>query len=399
MAIRKILWRMSITPSVAAILAAATAVQAQSNDEKLRSMAQFYGVATYALGANEQCDLLDQGEYRGLAVLRDALTPDLSRATTSEVFASLNHAPTGKKDWAKGCLAHRAHDTEWRRIDSARLIAHALQAAPTVMTSDPAKCSTGNMGEKLPRSDWTIVAAMAARHHANGERATFDRLKKMFAGLLDADCARTQSSSLLQAGFDALWLAEDNARANGAEKGPGSSLAGRYQSVVVAKAMGPWRLRRGGFNGSFPRDRINAFRLVGRGDTATATAFLYLASIGAFGGPRGELLFPPNGGWTVRLGGNAPAVALSLSDGTTIRLTKLSGNGTEGLGSARFELPKASIAVLAGKTDATAVHIKWQDGDGKWTPFFGLGRNPDPQKFTLGELREAIAWATVPRPE
>src|SRR3546814_16604801 len=106
-------------------------------------------------------------------------------------------------------------------------------------------------------------------------------LKKMFAGLIDADCARTQSSSLLQAGFDALWLAEDNALANGADKGPGSSLAGRYQSVVVAKAMGPWRLRRGGFNGSFPRDGINAFRLVGRGDTATA--FLHLASIGAFG--------------------------------------------------------------------------------------------------------------------
>lgn len=397
MPIRKILSRLSFALSVSATMAAATAAQAQSNEEKLRSMAQFYGVATYALGANEQCDLLDQGEYRGLVVLRDALTPDLSRATTSEVFASLNHAPTGSKDWAKGCLARRAHDTEWRRIDSARLIAHALQAAPTMMTSDPGKCSTGNMGEKLPRSDWTIVAAMAARHHANGERATFDGLKKMFAGLLDADCTRTQNSSLLQAGFDALWMAEDNARANGAENGPGSSLAGRYQSVVVAKAMGPWRLRRGAFNGSFPRDGINAFRLAGRGDIDTA--FLYLASIGAFGGPRGELLFRPEGGWTVRLGGNAAAVALSLSDGTTIPFTKLSGSGTEGLGSARFELPKASIAALAGKVDSTVVHIKWQDGDGKWTPFFGLGRKPDPQKFTLGELREAIAWATVPRPQ
>ncbi len=149
MAIREILSRMSITLSVTAILAAATTAQAQSNDEKLRSMAQFYGAATYALGANERCDLLDQGEYRGLVVLRDALTPDISRATTSEVFASLNHAPTGTKDWAKGCLARRAHDTEWRRIDSAQLIAHALQAAPTVMTSDPGKCSTGNMGENL----------------------------------------------------------------------------------------------------------------------------------------------------------------------------------------------------------------------------------------------------------
>lgn len=397
MAIRKILSRMFITLFVSAILAAVTAAQAQSDNEKLRSMAQLYGVATYALGANEQCDLLDQGEYRGLVVLRDALTPDLSRATTSEVFTSLNHASTGTTDWATGCLARSTHDTEWRRIDSARLIAHALQAAPAVMTSDPGTCSTGNMGEKLPRSDWTIVAAMAARHHVNGERATFDGLKKMFAGLIDADCARTQSSSLLQAGFDALWLAEDNALANGADKGPGSSLAGRYQSVVVAKAMGPWRLRRGGFNGSFPRDGINAFRLVGRGDTATA--FLHLASIGAFGGPRGELLFRPKGGWTVRLGGNAAAVALSLGDGTIIPLIKLSGSGSEGLGSAHFELPKASIAALAGKADATIVHIEWQDGDGKWTPFFGLGRNPDPQKFTLGELRDALAWVIVPRPQ
>src|SRR3546814_15380348 len=105
------------------------------------------------------------------------------------------------------------------------------------MTSYPGTCSTGNMGEKLPRSDWTIVAAMAARHHVNGERATFDGLKKMFAGLIDADCARTQSSSLLQAGFDALWLDADNALAHGADKGPGSSLAGRYQSVVDRKSV------------------------------------------------------------------------------------------------------------------------------------------------------------------
>ncbi|MEQ8310009.1 MAG: hypothetical protein RIA72_04845 [Sphingopyxis sp.] len=397
MKIRKILSRISATLVASAALATATGAQTQSNAEKLRLMAQFYGVATYALGANDQCDLLDQGEYRGLVVLRDALARDLSRATTAEVFASLDHAPTGVKDWKRGCLARRAHDTEWRRIDNARLIAHALQAAPAVMTRDPEKCWTGNMAEKLPRSDWALVAALAARHHANGDRATFDGLQKMFAGLIDTDCARTQGSSLLQAGFDALWLAEDNARADAADNGPGSSLAGKYQSVVVAKELGPWRLRRGAFNGSWPRDGINAFRLVDRGDTDTA--FLYLTSIGLFGGPRGELFFRPKGGWTARLGGNAAAVALSLSDGTTMPLTKLSGSGSEGLGSARFELPKSSIAALAGKADATVIHIKWQDGDGKWTSFYGLGKDPQPQKFTLAQLREAIAWAVVPRPE
>src|SRR3546814_13893145 len=93
MAIRKILSRMFITLFVSAILAAVTAAQAQSDNEKLRSMAQLYGVATYALGANEHCDLLDQGEYRGLVVLRHALTPDLPRAPTTEVFPSLTHAP------------------------------------------------------------------------------------------------------------------------------------------------------------------------------------------------------------------------------------------------------------------------------------------------------------------
>src|SRR3546814_12985048 len=125
----------------------------------------------------------------------------------------------------------------------------------------------------------------------------------MFAGLIDADCARTQSSSLLQAGFDALWLAEDNALANGADKGPGSSLAGRYQSVVVATAKGPRPLRPGGFTGSVPPDRINAFRPVAPGDTATAV--LHRASTGAFGGTRGELLFRPKDGWRVRPGGTA----------------------------------------------------------------------------------------------
>src|SRR3546814_6085808 len=112
MSIRKLLARMFITLFVSASRAAVTAAQAQSDNEKLRSMAQLYGVATYALGANEQCDLLDQGEYRGLVVLRDALTPDLSRATTSEVFTSLNHASTGTTDWATGCPAPRHPDPQ-----------------------------------------------------------------------------------------------------------------------------------------------------------------------------------------------------------------------------------------------------------------------------------------------
>src|SRR3546814_10813768 len=121
--------------------------------------------------------------------------------------------------------------------------------------------------------------------------------------------------------------------------------------------------------------------------TRTDTPFPYtslfrsLASIGAFVGPRGERLFRPKGGWTVRLGGNAAAVALSLGDGTIIPLIKLSGSGSEGLGSAHFELPKASIAALAGKADATIVHIEWQDGDGKWTPFFGLRSEEHPSEL------------------
>src|SRR3546814_5386473 len=116
MAIRKILSRMFITLFVSAILAAVTAAQAQSDNEKLRSMAQLYGVATYALGANEQCDLLDQGEYRGLVVLRDALTPDLSRATTSEVFTD-----------RKSTRLHSGHSCASRLPSSARTNKHKDQ--------------------------------------------------------------------------------------------------------------------------------------------------------------------------------------------------------------------------------------------------------------------------------
>lgn len=383
-----------------ALTAAATDARAQSNEEKLRSMAQFYGVATYALGANERCDLLDQGEYRGLIVLRDALARDLSRATTAEIFASLNHLPTGMKDWDKGCLSRRAHGTEWGRIDRALLIAHAVQAAPAAIASDPATCAMDDYGFRLPRSDWKIAAATAARHHGGSDRTTFEGLQKMFAGLVEADCARASTSRLMQAGFDTLWHVEDNAQAlpgAGTSASPGSSLAGKYQSVIAARKLGSWRLRHGPFTGDMLRDGLNSYRLVERGDGPTA--FMHLTSAGLFGGPAGQILLRPNGGWAVHLGGNAAAVAARLSDGTNMPLTKVAGSGSAGLGSARFELPTASVAALADKADATEVQLAWQDGDGKWTPFLGLGRKPEVQKFTLGQLRQAIAWATVPRPE
>lgn len=384
--------RLAIGLSAIATLSASCA-QAQSNEEKLRSMAQFYGIATYALGANEKCDLLDAGEYRAMVVLRDALSGDLSRATTKDVLASLSHTANAQREW-KGCLPRATHGKQWGWIDQARLMGHALQAAPAAMTGDPGECAMDDYRIRLPRADWTIAATMVARDHGGADRASFEGLQKMFAGLIDADCARGSMSRLLQAGFDALWQIENNAKA-GEGTSPGSSLAGKYESVVAAKELGAWRLRHGPFTGSLLRDGLNAYRLKQRGDANTA--FIHLTSVALFGGPDGRLLFSQKGGWTIRLGGNAAAVQLRLSDGTVIPFTKLSGSGSVGLGSSRFDMPKASLATLAGKPDATKVQLAWQDDDGKWTLFHGLGKKSQVQTFTLGQLRGAIAWATVPR--
>ncbi|MDZ3830799.1 MAG: hypothetical protein U0S50_03145 [Sphingopyxis sp.] len=399
MKIRENLASMAAAMVVVAALAPATAAQAQSNEEKLRSMAQFYGVATYALGANERCDLLDAGEYRALMALRDTLSGDLSRATTKEVFASLDHAARAQAEW-KACLSPRAHRQSWTHIENARLIAHAIQAAPATMSGDPGECQIG-MIDKLSRSDWTIVADIAARRHAGPNRASFDAMQKMFAGLVDTECARAgKESRLMQAGFDLLWHAEDNARADGGDgtgKSPGSTLAGKYRPIIIASEMGPWRLRRGGFTGSLGRDGINTYRLVERGDADTA--FITLTNPGLFRDPNGRLLFSQKGRWTIRLKGNAPGVQLRLGDGTIIPFSKRSGSGSPGLGSSLFDMPKAALAPLSGKADATDVQVAWQDDAGKWALFQGVGRNPKPVTFTLGQLREAIAWSTVPRPE
>lgn len=395
----------SMTRTLTAISGATTLmltspVHAQSDQDKLRSMAQFYGFATYALGANERCDLLDAGEYRGLIALRDALSGDLSRATTKEVFASLNHAPNAEKEWETGCLSRRTHSQQWGHINNARLIAHAIAAAPAAMSGDPGECRIG-LADKLTRTDWAIVAELVARHHLVADRASFESMQKMFAGLVDTDCARdAKESRLMQAGFDFLWHVEDNARATSGiatVKSPGSSLAAKYKSIVVAKEMGPWRLRRGMFTGSFGRDGINLYRLVERGDADTA--FISLTNPGLFRDPQGDLRFSQKGRWTVKLKGNAAAVQLRLDDGTVIPLQKLAGDGSQGMGSSRFDLSKASLATLNGKPDATDVQIAWQNDEGKWVLFQGSGVNPKAVKFTLGHLREAIAWAMVPRPE
>ncbi|MDZ3832517.1 MULTISPECIES: hypothetical protein [Sphingopyxis] len=399
MKIRKLLSRIPVVLAAAATLVASTGAQAQNNEEKLRSMAQYYGFATYALGANERCDLLDAGEYRALIVLRDALSGDLSRATKKEVFTSLNHAPKAEKEWAKGCLSQQAHGQQWNLINTARLIVHAIEAAPAAMSGDPGECRVG-LADKLPRADWTIVAEMAARHHLVTDRASFESMQKMFAGLVDADCARdAKESRFLQAGFDFLWHVEDHARVTGGNatvKSPGSSLAAKYRSIVVAKEMGPWRLRRGIFTGSFGRDGINVYRLVERGDADTA--FISLTNPGLFRDPQGDLRFSQKGRWTIKLKGNAPAVQLRLDDGAVIPFSKLAGDGSQGMGSSRFQFEKTSLATLNGKPDTAAVQIAWQNDEGKWLLFQGGGVSPKAVKFTLGHLREAIAWATVPRP-
>lgn len=394
---------ISITRTLTVLSGAATLIftpsaHAQSNQDKLRSMAQYYGFATYALGANERCDLLDAGEYRALIALRDALSGDLSRATTKEVFTSLNHAPNAEKEWGKGCLSQQAHSQQWGHVKNARLIAHAIEAAPAAMSGDPGECRVG-LADKLPRADWAIVAEMAARHHLVTDRASFESMQKMFAGLVDADCARdAKESRFLQAGFDYLWHLEDHARAAGnvTVKSPGSSLAVKHRSLVVAKDMGPWRLRRGVFTGSFGRDGINVYRLVDRGDADTA--FISLTNPVLFRDPQGDLWFSQKGRWTIKLKGNAPAVQLRLGDDTAIPFSKLAGDGSQGMGSSRFQLDQTALATLKAKPDTATVQIAWQNDEGKWALFQGSGLNPKAVQFTLGQLRDAIAWATVPRP-
>ncbi|OCC22571.1 hypothetical protein MB02_16295 [Croceicoccus estronivorus] len=370
---------------------------AQSQQEKLQSMAQFYAVSTYALGANENCDLLTNGEYRALIVMRDFLGREIKLHASEQALASVDNFAKGQDGW-KRCLSRTKSSGEWANIDQALLIAHALEAAPNAMVADPATCDVTSAFVKLRRSEWKMAAVVHNdKYNEEPKKAQYDGLKAMFAGLIDAECARTGRSELMQAGFDALLLVEDInllLQKNLAKKNVFTSVGSSLITSHVSKDLGVWRLRRGAFTGTYWRAGLNVYRVLKRGDEKTI--FLHLTSPGTFGAT-GRMFITQKGRWIAEISSNLDAMEMRLSNGDNLVMEKETGNGSGAIGFSRFVLPVLAQARLDAAPVDLTLTFAYRVNDKPWSLFRDTGREADVQQVKLRQTREALAWATVPR--
>lgn len=383
--------------SLASLPAASQTTARPDVPQQVKAMAAMYAVTDYALGANERCDLFTLGEYRAMRVLNSTLKADITGRFTTQQMDALGQAKQGRQEWTS-CLARANASQAWARIDNALLLARALITAPSRMTGDPKTCPVADQGLALGKYDWPYAATVPMKTYASSPRkAEFEGLAKDLAAMIDAECAKTGKSVLMQAGFEALVHSEDiqlslqRTKTNRTALTPVGRAIG---SNVIGDEIGIWRSRLGGFIGTRGSAGLNVYRIVARGDEDVLFLNLTRPALQ----PQGRMFVSRQGRWTARLKSNVDAVQLQLSDGTRIDLAKQSGQGEGAFGQSEFVTPPAAIALLARKPGTVDVMLAYRVKGGDWTPFQDFGLQRPVHRVSLATLREALAWASAPMP-
>lgn len=367
--------------------------------QQLRPLMEVYAVSTFALGADQSCQVLQVGELSALTLIKQRLTEQIGNVVGAETLPKIDMTAKGESE-AKDCAI--SNDAQ-ELLDTGHVVARALMDAPTAMQSDPSKCLVDGELKAVTKSEWSWVEKSHWTTYENPQlQATYDGLRGNFANIIDQDCTRkfapVRVSNLLQPAFTKLLHLED---LNFYKKDPYKTtsftrFARDLRSEPVSHKIGAWSSRLGGFTGTRGRAGLDFFRVVADGDVRTA--FATLASPGTFG-VKGTVFFSRDGRWSVDLGRNVAGVQIALEPGIRLDMTKLEGSGS-GMGShSKFVLAPEDQMIVdmeAKSTDATLYYSE----DGKsWKPFLAGGKDPDPQKINLGELREGLAWASAPRPK
>ncbi|WP_157726934.1 CHAT domain-containing protein [Qipengyuania flava] len=147
-------------------------LQILARNQQARPLMEVYGIATFAAGADESCQLFDVGELRAFQVLKGQIGRQLARVGGDEVVAAIDQTERGTRQ-AKGCAM--PDDTKVT-IERARVVARALQDAPAIMTTDQQQCAVEGTHWRFHRREWEFVpkghfgqydegiALMLARH-------------------------------------------------------------------------------------------------------------------------------------------------------------------------------------------------------------------------------------------
>lgn len=357
-----------------------------------------HAAATYALGANDTCDLFKQGELRALKVLAratgEALEVDAGPGSSDRV----NRYTGGFEAW-KGCPTKAAAPEAWRHIHNAKILASALIAAPAIMSRDPATCKIEGESRAYERKVWQIAADVkAAEYRSSARHAEFEALQSYFAGQVDDECAYGKRHSIImQAAFDFIRQIDQ-----------GIIMRNFYaphmpadQPIVLGPGAVPipeehffWRSRRGDFVPSKTPVSFGVYRISGKGDKKAISAVIVPLSAG---GPAGFLFISQQGKWSARLDRDVRALRLHLGGRQFVPFDRVMPKpAAGGPSSYGFELSDANRALLDRLRASVEIGLQYQDGEGRWVSFAAPARNQAAEPLRMVDIRTAMAWVNRP---
>lgn len=372
--------------------------QQANQAQQVQSFVNMYRMVDYALGANESCDLFTIGHYRALLDLRDMFRRKLRTVATDEQLDQLRPFDSAKQAW-RGCITRADNAEAWSIIDKSELLADALIAAPLKASVETKQCRAGWGGLALSRAEWGYAASAAISNYNNTpKQAEFEGLQADLAAMIDEQCRKSQSSALMQAGYEQLRHTEDNhlflQKGKPGKKQVFTSVGLDIVSDPVSYDFGIWRSRRGAFGRYVNGVGMTAYRVLDRGDVDVA--FFNLSRPGTYSA-RGKMYLSRSGRMTARMGGNFDAIELRLSNGQTYPLTKLNGQGIGSFtASSEFALPADAQGKLASLDDEVSMTIAYRIDSQDWNRFLEIGKDAAVQTLAMGDIRSSLEWSNAP---
>lgn len=388
--------RMISGATLAIMAATSTSVSAQNADNQqmdqstFRQLLGLYHLATYGLGTNDKCEVLDAGQLAALTVFTKRLENDVPHQAR-EYVKKADARALAKERWP-ACHDRSAKPDLWADIDKSRLMADAIGSAMADMKTEPESCKIPGYGYGLNRFGWAYAVTNFQKEYADTPREKEYRgMRAYFATNLDNDCKQKQQSNFLLAPAAALrateqtnlYLQKDNEGRKTVFTKIGSDIAG---DDIVTK-VGIYRSRTGVGSG-MNRHQATVYRTLKRTDNPFLT--IRLSGMG-MSGTNGSVWLAHDGAWTADI---SEAKGLEFRTGSGQRIAFDLQSGATFFDKAKFTLPKASIDALAALDDAEELTMAATKDGTRWRSFKRL--LDEPAFVTAGELREAVRWGKVP---
>ena len=365
-------------------------LQILAGNQQARPLMEVFGIATFAAGADESCQLFDVGELRAFQVLKGQIGRQLARVGGDEVVAAIDQTERGTRQ-AKGCAM--PDDTKVT-IERARVVARALQDAPAAMTTDQQQCAVEGTHWRFHRREWEFVPKGHFVEYEDPQlEAMYQGLRTNFASIADQACGLVKQTVMLIPAFEKLRLMEE-ASSFAAPDAMAFTSLGSSERTFTSRHLGLWRSQRSWTGGGYTTEP-DFYRMAHDGDVKTG--FARLSSPGLFG-VAGHMYFTTGGKWIAGINRNIEAVELRLDNGISLPMEKVAGEKEGMEGTSTFELGKSGLTVLRDQGADVSVRVAFKQAGEEWRIFDAPGKGSGVQQINLGAVREGLAWSNAPRP-